>query len=462
MKIERTSGKGPEQSFRVTVPAADMEKAVAVHLEDLSRDAKLPGFRPGKAPMAVLRQRFGKEAEGAAAGAAVESGIREALRQNKVAALEIRLAGKEPERAPDGALSFSFTVDTAPKVKLRPLERLQVEVPKSEPADADIDAEIASLRLLCGKTEAAGEGHAAREEDVLDLDLFDRTGPEERPVAMAASFDPPGFRRFWGKGAETAGLRKGDDRTLEVETPDLADLGPLAARKLKLGVRVREVHRRTPASMDEVAGRLGLKDEGEVRSALGSNLRQSLAEASVAVLCRRGLDALVEANPFEISEGYLARRTERALREAGRDPSGADAGALGEVRAAMERATRATILLDEVTADNGIEATSREVAEAVAATLPKDAKDPRAEFEKRINNYDLFVAVHRRILREKAFGLVLGRIRRTDVATGGQDLLRMAQEAGPPMVLPRRDADPGEGAGPGGGAKDGGADARSG
>lgn len=462
MKIERTSGKGPEQSFRVTVPAADMEKEVAARLEDLSRDAKLPGFRPGKAPMAVLRQRFGKEAEGSAAGAAVESGIREALRQNKVAALEVRLDGEEPERAADGALSFTFSVDTVPKVRLRPLDRLQVEVPKSEPADAEIDAEIATFKLLCGKTEAAEEGHAAREEDVLDLDLFDRTGPEERPVAMAASFDPPGFRRFWGKGAEVAGLRKGDDRTLEVETPDLADLGPLAARTLKLGVRVREVHRRTPASMDEVAGRLGLKDGGEVRSALASRLRQSLAEASGMVLCRRGLDALVEANPFELSEGYLARRTERALREAGRDPSGAGAGALKEARAAMERAARATILLDEVAADNGIEATAREVAEVVAATVPKEARDPRAEFEKRVNDPNLFVTVRGRILREKAFGLVLDRLQRTDVATGGQDLLRMAREAGPPMVLPRRDADPGEGAGPGGGAKEGGADARSG
>lgn len=445
MKIERTSGKGAKQSFRVAVPASDMEKAVEASVEALARDAKLPGFRPGKAPMAVLRQRFGRQAEDLAVNEAVAAGVREALRQNGLAAFQVRIDGGPPGRGDDGALGFAFDVDAIPKIKLRPFARLQVEVPKAEPAEADIDAEVASLRLLCGKTEAAEEGYAAGEEDILDLDLFDRTGPEENAVAMAVTFDPPSFRSFWGRGAEVAGLQRGDDRTLEVTTPDRPDLALLAGRSIRLGVRVREVHRRTPASLDEVAGRLGLEDPDAVRAMVGDRLRGNFAGASERILWRRGLDALVEAHAFEIADDYLAQRTERALRERGQDPAGADPEALGAARAAVEGGIRATVLLDEVASEHGLEATSREVAELVAAALPQDVKDPQEEIRKRLADPDLLASVHRGILREKAFGLVLDGLRRAEVTVDGRELLRMAQEAGPPMVQPRR-ARPPEGA----------------
>ncbi len=437
MKIERTARSNSEQSFRVTVPAADVEKALSARLKELAETAKFPGFRPGKVPVAVARQRFGAEAERGIIDGFAQNCIGETLRKHKIAALDVRLDGEPSPRNAEEDLKIEFFVDVAPKVKLIKFSRIKIEVPETDVTDADIEEGIETLSLLCGKTERADESHGALEKDVLDIDVIDRTGEEERELAIAASFDPPGFRRLWGKGAEIAGLKRNDERTLDVETSPDADLGPYAGRTLRLGIRVRDVHKRTPATRPEIAQRIGLKNERDLLPTVRKQVIQETEQASKTVLWHRALEGLVDAHSFRLPEKFLERKVDQILTQSGQNPEEVATELRDTVRKSGERRIRLTLLLETIAEENKLEVPFQEAAREITTLVPNDAKDPQAEFNKLLADADTFMATRRRILESKAFGLLLEQITRNSVGVSREELQTLTRSLPQPPIVPR-------------------------
>ncbi|MGH8454931.1 MAG: trigger factor, partial [Nevskiales bacterium] len=145
MQVSVETPGGLQRRMKVEVPAARLEQAVEQRLQQWSRKAKLPGFRPGKIPLKVLQQQFGDQARQEAMSDIVQATYVEALQQTSLTPagnprIEFgsTLAGQ--------ALSYTATFEVYPEIQLRGLDGLQVEKPVAEVGEADIERMVENLR----------------------------------------------------------------------------------------------------------------------------------------------------------------------------------------------------------------------------------------------------------------------------------------------------------------------------
>ena len=141
-----------ERRMQVQVPAEKVNQEIATRLKELSRTARLKGFRPGKAPITVIRQQFGQQVHREVIGELMQSSFAEAVTQNQLSP-----AGSpriEPTSIAEGQdLTYVATFEVFPEVSLKPIGALSVERVNAEVTDADVDAMIERL------AQAADEVH---------------------------------------------------------------------------------------------------------------------------------------------------------------------------------------------------------------------------------------------------------------------------------------------------------------
>src|SRR5579883_2389390 len=130
-----------ERRMQVKVPAERVSREIATRLKELSRTVRLNGFRPGKAPINVIRQQFGQRVHREVIGELLQSSFTEAVQQNQLApAGDPRI---EPKTIAEGQdLTYVATFEVLPQIELAPLETLEIERTVAEVTEPDVDAMI--------------------------------------------------------------------------------------------------------------------------------------------------------------------------------------------------------------------------------------------------------------------------------------------------------------------------------
>ena len=135
-----------ERRMQVQVPAERVSKEIASRLKQISRTARLNGFRPGKAPLTVIRQQFGPQVHREVIGELMQSSFSEAVTQNQLAP-----AGSpriEPQSIGEGQdLTYVATFEVFPEVVLQPIDSLEIERLTAEVTESDVDAMIERLQI---------------------------------------------------------------------------------------------------------------------------------------------------------------------------------------------------------------------------------------------------------------------------------------------------------------------------
>ena len=352
----------------VEVDEAEFEKALDAAFRRIAREARIPGFRPGKAPRRILEARIGTEI-------AREEALRESLPEyyeravaesaiDVIAPPEIDVtAGKDT-----GAVSFDAVVEVRPKVAVPGYANLRVTVPNPKVTEEEVDAQLERLRAQFG--ELVVVSRPARDGDHLSIDIAGSLGGE--PVEGLTADD-----YLYEVGTEAIvpeldeqlrGARVGDILVFDIDHPD-----PEEHRRISLRVLVKEVKEKVlPEVDDEWAHEAS---EFETVAELRENLRERLADIkpaqSRAALEDGTLAALVELVEEEPPESLVEAEVERqaqqlAFRLQSQGMSLEDylqaSGRSGDDLAAQLR-TRAT---GAVTADLGLRAVAE--AEGIEAT----------------------------------------------------------------------------------------------
>src|SRR5580693_4849395 len=134
-----------ERRMQVQVPAERVSQEIATRLKNISRTARLNGFRPGKAPLKVIRQQFGSQIHREVIGELLQSSYAEAVTQK-----QLTPAGSpriEPQSLDEGQdLKYTATFEVYPEIVIQPIEALEVERVTADVAETDIDAMIEKLR----------------------------------------------------------------------------------------------------------------------------------------------------------------------------------------------------------------------------------------------------------------------------------------------------------------------------
>jgi trigger factor len=169
MQVSVESTGKLERRMQVQVPAERVAKEIATRLKQLSRTARLNGFRPGKAPLTVIRQQFGPQVHREVIGELMQSSFSEAVNQSQLApAGEPRI---EPQSIGEGQdLTYVATFEVFPDVALQPIESLEIDRTTADVTESDIDAMIQRLRKQQMKYTAVERAAAAGDKVTVDFE----------------------------------------------------------------------------------------------------------------------------------------------------------------------------------------------------------------------------------------------------------------------------------------------------
>jgi trigger factor len=248
VSIETTSGL--ERRLTVGVPAERIESEVDSRLQKAAGNVRLPGFRPGKVPMKVMRQRFGAGVRQEVLGEVMSQTFQEAVMQEK-----LRPAGQpsiEPRSLEAGKdLEYVATFEVFPDVEVVEIRDFEVEKPVAEVTEEDVDGIIEVFRKQQGAWEPVER--AAQQGDKVTLDYSGtRDGePFEGGSAEGTDLELGSGRMIPGFEDGIAGMKASDEKTLQLTFPEDYHNEDLKGAAVAFEVKVSEVRELVPAELDE-------------------------------------------------------------------------------------------------------------------------------------------------------------------------------------------------------------------
>src|ERR1700674_5143571 len=176
MNVTETSAEGLKREFKITVPASEVEDQVTRRLGEIGRSVRIPGFRPGKVPLPMLRKRYGPAVRGEVLESTVQDSSAEAIRENNLRpALPPRV---EIVSAAEGAdLEYKISLEVLPEMPEPDFAALGLEKLIAEVPEEDVDKALERLAEAQRKSEAVER--PAETGDIIVADMVGHVGAEE-------------------------------------------------------------------------------------------------------------------------------------------------------------------------------------------------------------------------------------------------------------------------------------------
>jgi trigger factor len=436
VSIETTSGL--ERRLTVGVPATRVDQEVDVRLQKAAKNVRIPGFRPGKVPMKVMRQRFGAGVRQEVLGEVMSQSFQEAVVQE-----QLRPAGQpsiEPRNLEAGQdLEYVATFEVFPDVETVEMSGFEIERPQAEVGDEDIDNIIEVFRKQRGSWEVVER--AAQEGDKVDIDYngtrdgepFDGGSAEGSDLELGSGRMIPGFEDG------IVGMSAGDEKTLALTFPEDYHSEELKGAGVEFKVKLNSVTELQLAPLDEeLFLSYGVEAGGEeqFRKEVGENMARELKNAVTAKVKQQVMDAVIEHHDaLEVPRSLIAQETD-ALRQQMMQQFGGAGGAPDlDLKSLLpddmfaENATRRVklgLLLSEMISKFELTADAdkvRETIEEMASTY----EEPEEVVNWYYSNQEQLASIESRVLEDQVVEKLLENANIVDKACSYQDAIGQAQ-----------------------------------
>jgi trigger factor len=301
-----------ERRMNVAVPEERIDQEVQSRLQRLSHSAKVKGFRPGKVPMKVIAQQYGKQVRDEVVGEVIQSTYFEAINQEKLQ--PAGMPSIEPKVMAKGeGLEYTATFEVMPKVELAEVTGVKLEKVSAEVGDEDLEKMLENLRQQrAGWKEVKRK---AKKGDRLNIDFkgtidgeeFSGNSGENVPVTIGAGRMIDGFE----KGL--TGAKTGEELTLDLQFPEDYAHKEVAGKPVQFQVKVNKVEApELPELDEEFAKGLGIGDGSleALRNEVRQNMERELKQAVGAKNKQAAMDKLVELNSIEIPAALINQEAE--------------------------------------------------------------------------------------------------------------------------------------------------------
>jgi trigger factor len=440
MQVTETLSEGLRRSYTVVLPAADIESRRSARFTDLGKTVRLAGFRPGKVPLPILRQRYGS----AVTAEVVEQSVAEATRQvlserGLRAAMQPKVDLITADPAKD--LEFKVDVELLPEIALPDFSTIELTRLKAEATPEAVEKALADLAsrnrewVELTPDELSERGAANGESVVVNyVGQVDGTEfPGGRAADVRVEVAGPGF--IPGFTEQLEGIRPGDTRTLSVTFPDGYGVTELAGKAAQFEVTTKSVSRPVvPTVNDEFASKLGFDTLDEMRDVVRSRIQREYDQLSRFRLKRQLLDRLSERVAFASPESMLTAEFDQiwARLEADRkqgqldpeDQAKDETTLRNEYRAIAERRVRLGLLLAEIGRSNAISVGSDEMARAMRTEAARYPGQEAQVMEFFRNNPAAADGLRGPIFEDKVVDFVLELAKVTDQAITPEDLAK--------------------------------------
>jgi trigger factor len=307
MQVSVESISKLERRMQVQVPAERVTKEIAARLQNLSRTARLNGFRPGKAPIKVIRQQFGTQVHREVIGELLQSSFAEAVTEKQLSP-----AGSpriEPQSIDEGQdLKYVATFEVFPEVALQPLDSLELERVTADVTESDIDAMIERLRKQQMKyspvMRAATIGDKVTIDFVGTIDGIEFAGGKGENIAIVL-----GEGRMLPELEQgLVGAAAGEHRDIDVNFPADYRATELAGKLATFSTQIKTVEEPTLPELDEeFCKAFGVTEGGipRLREDVAANMRRELEQNLRNRNKTAVLEKLYQANPIDVPNALL-------------------------------------------------------------------------------------------------------------------------------------------------------------
>jgi len=326
MKVEVEKQPGFVSKLQIELPPEEVRKEWDAIASNFARFAKIPGYRPGKAPRAVIDKRFRKEIQDELTKKLVSKSYHEAVEQEQLRVASLTNI-EDIQFGEDKSMRFRATVVTAPEFELPDYKNIPVQLPDTKVSDAEVEEALERLREQTADfVDVPARGLQMGDFAVLDFEGSIDSKPISE-IAPQASKNLQGGQKFWLHLAsenflpkfceQLIGQKSGETRLVIVQFPDDFPVKELAGKKADYAVTVREIKEKVlPPVDDALAGKLA---PGKTLADLRHMIEHDIEHAKQHDVERAKESQIVkylhEQIQFELPPALLPNETRRALAE---------------------------------------------------------------------------------------------------------------------------------------------------
>ncbi len=378
MQVDETSTEGLKREFKVVVPANDIESTMVERLNEIGQSVSVPGFRPGKVPIALLKKRYGEAVKGEVLEKTIQDSWQQALTDK----------GLRPAAQPkvdivtfeDGVdLEYTLAVELLPDIDPIDFSKLELDRRVAKVTDEEVDKSLQRLAESRRIFEAV-EGRAAEKGDQVVVDFVGKVEGEEFAGGSVNGFEleigGPAF--LPGFDGQIEGMKQGDNKVITINVADDHPNEQLRGNDVEFDVSIIEVREPKAAEVDEeLAKSSGMDSVDALKGAVREQLDREFMQLSRAHLKKELLDRLSDEHDFELPEGIVDSEFEGIWKQVQdakeRDALDEDDKERNEedlksnYRDIAERRVRLGLLLAEVGRVNNISVTQDDLNRAIHA-----------------------------------------------------------------------------------------------
>ncbi len=304
VSVETTSAL--ERKLTVSVPAESVDTEAQKRLQQLARNVKLNGFRPGKVPFKVVKKRFGDSVRQEVIGEIMQQYFYRAIIQEKITPAGAPYV--EPVKNEEGEdFEFTATFEVYPEVEIKELSDITIEKPVAEVNDDDLSEMLDTLREQ--RAQWVEVKRKAKEGDQVVIDFvgtidgeeFSGGKAENHPLELCSGSMIPGFED------QLVDSKAGDEVEVKVTFPEDYHAKELAGKDAIFKTTVHKVNKKELPKVGELAEALGV-EEGNInkmKEDVKANMERELKNALTAKVKNQVMDALVEAHEVEVPKSAI-------------------------------------------------------------------------------------------------------------------------------------------------------------
>ena len=403
MQVSVTSGEGLERKLSIELPDEKIEQEVEKRLKAMTGKVRIAGFRPGKVPLKVVKQRYGQQVRREVEADVARSSFVQALqKENLKPAGEPRL---ELGQAEEGRFGFTAVIEVYPEVNVRIPDDLTLEKPVVSVSDEDVDKMVEKLRSqratwhIVDRSAQEGDRVIIDFQGKLDGEPFESGDAQDYPLVIGSGRLIKGFEE------QLVGVVAGETRDINVTFPEDYHSEALSGKDAVFTINVKQVEESRPPELEDEGflAEIGVADGGveALRSEVRKSMERELAQMLHAKMKEQVLDKLFDAKPIELPSALVAKEVEQLAAEAQRSMGIQPGQSLSEKAREIfaDRARRRTalgLLIGEILREQGLKADPGQVREQIKLEAAS-YEDPQAvvnwyyQDESRLSNVQALV-----------------------------------------------------------------------
>lgn len=440
MQVVETKNEGLLREYAITLLASEIEEKVDFRIEDIRKTANIPGFRPGKVPKALLKQRYGKNVMDEVLEQAVSESSRQAIEDNTLRpAMQPNIEITKFEEGED--LEYTMAVEIMPDIQPMDFSKIEVERLVCKADENEVDETIDRLAQQYRNSEPIKRARKSKKGDVLVIDFkgmidgeaFDGGSAEDHHLELGSNQFIPGFED------KLIGAKAGESHSVPVTFPEEYDADTLAGKDAVFDVEVKEIREMVDTVVDdEFAKTLGQESLEELRKSIAERLEQDYASLSRERLKRELLDVLEKEHEFDVPPGmvdaefdsiwtqYEETRKQQETDDA-EDEGKSDDELKEDYRKISLRRVQLGLLLTEVGNSNNIEASAEEVNRALMTEAQKYPGREKEFIEMYRNSPEAMATMRAPIFEEKVVDFILELAKVSEREVGVDELMQIPE-----------------------------------